>query len=358
MPQQNRTLTAMSASDFTAAVASEIDRFLAARRDQLLDIDASLAPVAQAAFDFTAGGKRVRPLFCWWGWQGAGGDPADPRLVAAATSLEFVQACALAHDDLMDRSDTRRGEPSMHRRFEAHHRDINGLGDPVGFGAGAAILLGDMFLSWSDEILLTSGMPVDVLLSARRIFDAMRTEVTAGQFLDLAEQSRVDLDVGRAELVMRFKTAKYTVERPLHLGGVLAGADPALLSAYSAYALPIGEAFQMRDDVLGVFGDAEHTGKPSGDDIIEGKHTVLVALAMQRGTPAQRETLSAALGNPDADVAAARQILTDTGALAEVEDRIEELTARALEALTGAGIGENARQGLTDMAYAATRRSR
>ena len=285
-----------------------------------------------------AGGKRLRPAFAYWGWRGAGGSDGD-AIVAAAASLELLQACALVHDDVMDGSDTRRGNPSAHRRFEAKHAELGGAGDAAGFGAGGAILLGDLCLSWTDEMLFASGLDAESLLRAKPVLDVMRTELMAGQYLDLVAQARGGGSVADAMTVVRFKSAKYTVERPLQLGGALAGAGPQLQEGYSAYGLPLGEAFQLRDDLLGVFGDPARTGKPAGDDLREGKRTALVALAVDRARGPQTEVLHR-LGDPGLgpdDVADLRQVLTETGAVDEVESMIDRLTAAALTALRATG---------------------
>ncbi len=259
----------------------------------------------------------------------------------------------------MDGSDTRRGIPAAHRRFAALHRGNAWLGSSEGFGAGAAILLGDLCLSWSDELLLSCGLPPRSLLRAKPVYDVMRTELMAGQYLDLLEQAMGGGSTARAMRVVRFKSAKYTIERPLQLGALLADAPPALIAAYSGYGLPLGEAFQLRDDVLGVFGDPAETGKPAGDDLREGKRTVLVAMAVEAATATQAAVLRRRLGDPalDADgVAELREIIVGTGALRDVEALIETLTAQAFTALAASGVDEPARGVLHDLAVASTSR--
>ena len=278
----------------------------------------------------------------------------------AAAALEFLQACALIHDDVMDGSDTRRGMPSAHHRFAMLHRGSEWLGSPEAFGVGAAILLGDLCLSWADEMLLTSGVPSERLAAAKGVYDEMRTELMAGQYLDLLEQARGGGSVERAMRVVRFKSAKYTIERPLHMGAALAGAGPEILAAYSGYGLPLGEAFQLRDDVLGVFGDPGETGKPAGDDLREGKRTVLIATAMARATPAQAAQIRRHLGDPGLDangVALLREVIADTGALDHAEQLITSLTDQALAALDSVSLQTPAPEVLAGLAYAATRRS-
>ena len=330
----------------------------------LTQISEDLVPLSEALNEFLSGGKRLRPAFCYWGWRGAGGDANDPVLdeaaIRAAASLEFLQACALIHDDVMDCSDTRRGRPAVHHRFASLHRGSEWLGSPETFGVGAAILIGDLCLSWADQVLLTSGMPADALRRAKVVYDEMRTELMAGQYLDLLEQARGGGSIDRALRVVQYKSAKYTIERPLHIGAALAGASPQLTDAYTAYGLPLGEAFQLRDDVLGVFGDPKETGKPAGDDLREGKRTVLIATALDRATKTQAIVLRTHLGDPALDAAgleALRSVICDTGALAFVEQQIQTRLDDALTAAASPLIESVAQRFLTDLAHAATSRS-
>ncbi len=342
-----------------------LDDVLAHQADVLEAVSPDLAPLAEAAADLTRGGKRLRPAFCYWGWRGAGGsaDGADGEaIVRAATGLELFQAAALIHDDVMDDSDTRRGMPAIHRRFAELHRGSSWLGTPEHFGVAGAILLGDLCLAWSDELLTGSGLERAALERGRPVFDRMRTELMGGQYLDMLEQARAGQDEGaaeRARQVLRYKSAKYTIEHPLLLGGALAGAPQNLLDAYSAYGLPLGEAFQLRDDVLGVFGDPSQTGKPAGDDLREGKRTMLVAIAMRNSTPAQRASLRRHLGDPRLDTASVeelRRVIVETGALTEVERLIDSLVDQARAALTSAPLHEPTRAVLEGLIDAATAR--
>jgi geranylgeranyl diphosphate synthase, type I len=348
-------------------VSAELTVFLDRQAAVLRGVSADLVPAVAALRDFLDGGKRMRPAFCYWGWRAAGGGQGEePAAVRAAASLELLQASALIHDDYMDGSDTRRGAPSIHRRFAALHRADGWDGDADRFGAAAAILLGDITLTWCDEMFTRSGFPADRVHAARPLFDLMRSEVMAGQYLDVVAQAR-GLSVStpaetlaRAATVLRYKSAKYTIERPLQLGAALATGDAEgpLTAALSGYGLPLGEAFQLRDDVLGVFGDPAATGKPAGDDLREGKQTVLVALAAGASARAAEE-LRTGLGDPKLTpqgVAALREVIVETGALAEVEDRISRLTGTALAALDRAPITAQSREVLAELAVAATAR--
>lgn len=335
-------------------VQGALHGFLAGRRAHMAEIDPDLIPLAEAVETFVlGGGKRLRPAFAFWGYQGAGG-PDDDDLITAVAALELVQAGALIHDDLMDASDTRRGEPAVHRRFQAAHAGQLWHGRAEQFGAAAAIIIGDLCLVWSDEMLNTSGLDPLTVARARPVFDRMRAEVMLGQYLDVVSQSRGDASTVRAGLVARFKSAKYTVEHPLLFGAALAGAGPELMHAYSSFGLPLGEAFQLRDDVLGIFGDPAETGKPAGDDLREGKRTYLVAVAMERAASlGEQELLFKSLGNPDLgddDVARVHELMVQSGALQATEARITELTARALAVLDEVGLAGQAGAVLRELA--------
>ncbi len=325
----------------------------------LADLGPDLEAFADSALGFVVGGKRLRPQFCFAGWLIAGGDPDDADFVTAAASLEWLQASALVHDDLMDGSDTRRGRPSIHRDYESRHRDDGRSGDAIGFGLSASVLLGDLMLSWCGEMMthaiLDSASMAPNLRAARHFLDLCTTEVVAGQFLDVVGQTRTSLTVDEAMKVVRYKSAKYTVERPLHIGAALAGADAELITALTKVALPLGEAFQLRDDVLGVFGDPSETGKPAGDDLREGKRTVLVARTAELTDDPGRATLLERLGTADG-VDTVRELIVASGALAAVEADIARLEDQAEVALDA--LGPEARTILGPLALTATRRTR
>jgi geranylgeranyl diphosphate synthase type I len=333
--------------------------FLGRHRARLAAVDEALVPVADALEGFVlGGGKRLRPAFAYWGFVGAGGTDSD-ELVAALAALELVHASALIHDDVIDASDTRRGEPSVHRRFADLHASSGWAGDRAGFGRASAILLGDLCLVWSEELLFGSGLDPAGLRRARPVFDDMRTEVIVGQYLDVHAQASENTSLERAGKVARYKSAKYTVERPLLLGAALAGAPAAVQAAYSGYGLPLGEAFQLRDDILGVFGDPSRTGKPAGDDLREGKRTFLVAAALERAEPGDGKALLDGLGDSRLDppgVRRLREIIRSCGALAYTEARIEELTRHALDSLSIVELHGRAAKALVDLADAATQR--
>jgi len=309
------------------------------------------------------GGKRMRPTFAWWAWRGAGGDPAGPDtegVLRAVASLELVQACALIHDDLIDSSDSRRGRPTVHVSYAREHRANGWLGTAEGFGLAASVLIGDLALAWADDMFGSAPLPNATLDAARPAWRAMRTEVLAGQYLDVRTQATGDTSPDAALRVCRLKTAAYTVQRPLHLGAALAGADAQRIATLREFGGDLGVAFQLRDDLLGVFGDPSVTGKPAGDDLREGKRTLLVALGLELAeTPAQHKLIANAIGADldDDEVDVVRRTLTEVGAVDAVEERITALTRTALDALERASLDEPAAARLAELAELATQRT-
>lgn len=303
---------------------------------------AHIGPEVSAAYDVAkrllGGGKRLRAAFAYLGWAGHSGEQDPGVALRAGVGLEFFQLAALVHDDVIDASHTRRGIPAAHRQFAERHRADEMLHDADDFGQAAAILLGDLLvmLAHHELGLATAAVPPAPASRAHRLITDMMSEVTLGQYLDIYAQSapwslRPQLDVDRAHRVVRSKSARYSVEHPMLIGAAMAGADDDQLAATSAIGLPIGEAFQMRDDVLGIFGDPEITGKPSGDDLREGKRTLLITTALANAPRRDADRIRAVLGGPvaDDDLREVRRILTDSGAVAQVEELI---TARAAEA--------------------------
>ncbi|MDX3064375.1 MULTISPECIES: polyprenyl synthetase family protein [Streptomyces] len=319
----------------------------------------ALAPLADF---FAAGGKRLRPTLCVLGWHAAGGQTPAPReVVQVAAALEMFHAFALIHDDVMDDSDTRRGAPTLHRALADQYADHRPRPLTDRLGAGAAILIGDLALCWSDELIHTAGLRHDQLTRILPVLDMMRTEVMYGQYLDVTATGQPTADIGRAQTIIRYKTAKYTIERPLQLGAELAGASTDVIDALSAYAVPLGEAFQLRDDLLGAFGDPVVTGKSSTEDLREGKPTVLVGLALRDAAPDQANVLRRLLGRRDLTEDQATQIravLTATGARAQVENMIAQRRERVLALLdTNTVLDATAVFHLRQLADSATRRT-
>lgn len=351
-------LRVLDIADFRHRVSQQVQRVIAEQSPLLLSVSEDLQPMIASIASLMAGGKRLRPAFAYWGWRGAGGEDID-EAVAAATSLEFLQACALIHDDVMDGSDTRRGLPAVHRSFEHLHEEQHWHGAADMFGVGAAILAGDLCLSWADELLVQCGLSPEAIFRGKHIYDIMRTELMAGQYLDLLEQSKASADVQRIRNVIRFKSAKYTIERPLHMGAALAGAPEAVMQQLSNFGLPLGEAFQLRDDVLGVFGDPDVTGKPAGDDLREGKRTALIAYTYERASAPKSDYLSQRLGRKDLsedEIEEMRSIIIECGALETVETLITAGRDSALKALSESSLTHEAVHVLANLAVAAADR--
>lgn len=307
--------------------------------------------------------KRLRPAFVYWGYRASGGAPTGPvgdAAVRAACSTEFLHACALVHDDIMDGSALRRGQPAVQHQFADLHRREEWRGDPSGFGVSAAVLLGDLAFTLADTALAGAGLTDRQVVAALRVLNQLRNEVIAGQYLDLAapyHHMRTDADMWQA---LTYKSAKYTVERPLHLGHAIADSEPAMADTLTAYALPLGKAFQLRDDVLSVYGDPSVTGKPVGDDLRAGKETFLLRRAWARAGPAERRMLRRCQDATELSaqlVEQLRAVISHTGALGATEEAISELHGEADAALAGdCSVTEPARSALRDLAdYAIVR---
>ena len=309
-------------------IEGALDEILKAERTRWAGFDPALdAPLGDLADFVAGGGKRIRPAYCHWGWVAAGGEPSGEGAVAAGCALELLHAFALVHDDVMDGSPTRRGHPTVWARFIDRHQAGGWRGEDRRFGEAAAVLVGDIAMVMADR---TRGSASP---AARAVWDDLRTELNMGQYLDVVGTARGDVTAEQARTIMRNKTAGYTIVRPLQLGAALAGrAD--LHDALAAHGMPLGIAFQLRDDMLGAFGDSDRTGKPVGDDLREGKPTVLLARARETADDEQRAVLDR-VGTPmdDADVAAIQQVMVDTGAVAACEAEIEALLAEATTAI-------------------------
>ena len=362
---------------FREAVSAEISAFLSEQSAVLDSVGPELVPVHLMASQLLCGGKRIRPAFCVWGYAAAAGMPTEEELkplLAAAGSLDVLHVSALVHDDLMDASDLRRGRPAAHRQFEALHANAGWLGDSAAFGRAGAILLGDLLLMWSAQMLHGAGVDHSTLERALPIVEAMRTEVTCGQYLDMVAQAHplrkrapaigslkptIELALDDASRVVEYKAARYTVQRPCQIGAALGGGTDELYFALGAYGSPLGRAFQFRDDLLGVFGDPQVTGKPAGDDLREGKRTVLVAHAYAHADDPGQKLLLQRLGDPaldDAGISELQQVIVESGARDAVESMINDYYERALKSLHDTEITEEGRVGLTSLADAAVRR--
>ncbi|WP_322409320.1 polyprenyl synthetase family protein [Microbacterium invictum] len=361
-----------SSAGAVEAVSQRLNNFLARQRAQAKELGDEAAIIIDAADDALTGGKRLRGRFLIAGWravneaQSRASEPPSP-VIGAAAALEVFHAAALVHDDVIDNSDTRRGRPSAHRALETRHRSLGWRGDAAAFGRSGAILLGDLLVAWSDDLFEESLAELDraedaAAATAREEYARMRREVTVGQFLDIAEESafRVAPDEEHADRALRvasFKSARYSIQQPLVIGAALAGGADDQRAALAAFGHPLGMAFQLRDDVLGVFGDSAETGKPAGDDLREGKRTVLIAYAREAIGASARRIVDELIGDPDLDdeqIGSLQRTIIDSGALARVETLIEEYSREAARALSGADLGHGAVNDLRELARAAT----
>ncbi|MCU1525550.1 MAG: geranylgeranyl pyrophosphate synthase [Microbacteriaceae bacterium] len=362
-------------------VQADIDAFLDERESLLTSVSSDLSPLIDYSRDLLRGGKRFRALFCYWGWQAVTGQstgfdlvsdekPASdlPAVVDAASALEIFHAAALVHDDIMDNSDTRRGMPAAHKRFESLHEDGRWTGEARGFGQSAALLLGDLLLGWSDE-LFDSGVrriaSLETREAARLEFNRMRTEVTMGQYLDILEerswQSYPEPELlSRAHRVIVYKSAKYSIEAPLAIGATLGGGSADQVATLRDFGLPLGIAYQLRDDLLGVFGDPETTGKPAGDDLREGKRTVLIALARTKLPANATRLIDELLGDADLttqQISMLQASIRNSGAVEHVERIIDHNVKLAVAAITDSSISGAARHQLVQLADTVIKRS-
>lgn len=355
-------------------VQRRLDEFCDEKRGQLAEISEDLIPVIDYTQSLLSGGKRFRALFAFWSWAGQlDRDIAEEDLdlnspiVGVAAALEMFHAAALVHDDLLDQSDTRRGQPAIHKRFEQLHQQQRFGGSSERFGVAGSVLTGDLMLAWSSELFGAAFESVDPRSEAncREQFSMMRFEVMAGQYLDVLEENAAPIRprsqaVAIANRVMLYKTAKYSLEAPLLIGAALAGAEPDRLRLLSEFGIPLGLAFQLRDDVLGVFGDPEVTGKPAGDDLREGKRTVLVGLALETLPTSVANLFDELLGSDQIDeeqLEFLRSTIIESGALAKTERLIEEHSNRAISALANLEISDLGRKMLSLLAEKVIRRN-
>lgn len=357
-------------------VQQRLDAYCELKRSELSEISEDLVPIIDFTQELLSGGKRFRALFTFWAWAGYQGPEfdvanitVDDPIISVAAALEMFHAAALVHDDLLDQSDTRRGKPAIHKRFEALHQKQGFAGSHERFGVAGSVLVGDMMLSWSSELfgdalLHSPGEAIEA--ACRAEFSKMRFEVMAGQYLDVLEENAAPIRprseaVARANRVMLYKTAKYSLEAPLLIGAALGGARHGELAGLSAFGIPLGLAFQLRDDILGVFGDPEVTGKPAGDDLREGKRTVLTGLTLAAlptsvGQIFEELLVSGELGVDQIEFM--RNSIVESSALSKTEQLIAEYSQQAIEALSLLEISDLGRKELALLTQAVINRSK
>ncbi len=342
-----------------ALVERRLDDILGAESARWHDVDPRLGEAVDLLSGVVGGGgKRLRAAFCYWGWRTTAPADADhAAVVDAGAAFELLQAFALIHDDIMDDSAVRRNQATIHTAQAERLEKEGWHGEPRRYGEGVAILIGDLAHAYADGLL--SGTNA----ATRRIWDDLRIELNLGQYLDLRAAASGELDGGTARQVSMYKSAFYTIVRPLQLGACLHAAGdtpPGLLDGLDRYGSPLGRAFQLRDDLLGVVGDSARLGKPVGEDLREGKPTELLAAAHERADDDQRRVL-ATVGRRDLgpdDVDDIVTVMTDTGALAEIERRITDLVTEAHAAAAELAVDEATRGALNALGdYVATRNS-
>ncbi len=344
------------------AITNRLREYLHDRRRGTAYIGGAYQDLIAGLEEFVlSGGKRLRPVFAYWGWRAVTSREPDRHVLLLFAALELLHACALVHDDVIDASATRRGGPTAHMKFAELHRRHGWHGAAEQFGTSAAILLGDLALVWADDIIAEAELSPDAHRRVRTVWSGIRTEVLGGQYLDIVAEASGAESIASAMTVNTYKTASYTVARPLQLGAAAAGDRPDVQAVFHRAGTDLGVAFQLRDDVLGMFGDPSVTGKPSGDDLRSGKRTVLVAEAVNladKSDPLAARQLRAAIGAAltDGQVRELRGVIEKVGALAAVEQRIDTLTGRALATLSAAPIDEVAKRGLSELARLAANR--
>lgn len=364
------TPAASATVELASAITDQLRRYLRERRGEAAYVEfpgcSDFGAVTAWLEDFALSrGKRLRPVFAYWGWRSVATEEPDPDVLLLFSALELLHVCALVHDDVIDASATRRGNPTAHVHFAALHRERSWRGPAEQFGISTAILLGDVAQTWADDIVARVGqdvLPSDAQRRVRRVWSDIRIEVLGGQYLDIVAEASAAQTIASAMTVATFKTACYTVSRPLQLGLAAAADRPDVAEIFGQFGTDLGVAFQLRDDVLGVFGDPAVTGKPSGDDLRSGKRTVLVAEATElaeQTDPAAASLLRNSIGTELTDdrVHELCQVIEGVGALAAAETRIATLTERALSTLESAPIHAAAKAGLAELARLATERS-
>lgn len=333
--------------DLLQRVEDRLHSFLAAERARYAEVDQRAAVAVDALSDLVAaGGKRIRPAFCITGYLAAGGDPNDPGIVATAAGLEMLHASALIHDDVLDDSGQRRGKPTMHTAFSELHETRGWQGESRRFGEGVAILVGDLALVYSDELMPQAPSAL------RAEWHQLRSEVLIGQYLDVAAAAEFSVDPQLSRLIALIKSGRYTIHRPLVMGASAAG-RPDLAAAFAEYGEAVGEAFQLRDDLLDAFGDSTETGKPTGLDFSQHKMTLLVGWAMQRD-----EHIRSLITEPGHAPEEVRSRLLETDVRESVEQHIAGLVERGCVALADAPIPSAWRNELTAMAVRADCRNK
>ncbi|WP_099251548.1 polyprenyl synthetase family protein [Mycobacterium sp. shizuoka-1] len=344
-------------TDLRKTILAQVTEFIAARCTDTLG-DCGVDAAGETLLEFVNGGKCLRSTFMYLGWLCAA--PPDDAALTATGSLELIHAFALLQDDVMDNSPSRRGRPSAHIQLADWHGKRGLAGSSQRFGESAAVLLADLCLIWAERVLRESGLRSEQLERAWPRYDAMRTELATGQFADLALDIRKSPTLDSVLRVARMKSGNYTVRRPLEIGAAMAGCDEHTLTRLGDYGVAVGEAFQLRDDILGIFGAPTATGKPNGGDLLERKATAVMVTAHHMADPATRAQFGELIDSAhldEADLERWRNLIVATGAVQRIEDLIAERVQTAQDALDDSRIDGSIRAALLDMASVCTSRA-
>ncbi|MGW4033132.1 polyprenyl synthetase family protein [Streptomyces sp. NPDC004838] len=350
MSPSEATAAAADIANALASMESLTDDFLAEKSEEIPE--AGPVHLVDSLRSFMRGGKRVRPRLVLAGWVMGGGGEFTDSVVRVAASLELFHTSTLIHQDVMDGNDTRRGRPAVHRMPTEGRDGRAGKRE----GLGTAVLLGDLASLWSGELLETAPLTPTQRAATQPLISRMRSEAVVGQYLDFRSAGNPVDDIDAVLRTSRYRTGKYGIERPLQIGASLAGAGPAVLSACSDVALPLGDAFRLCDDLLGVYGNPRTTGRTRLEALRAGKGKSLVAHALRACDPARREQLRRLAGDPRLDEAGAAEILaalTDTGARQAVERLARQRYAQVLRALNSRHFSDRAIAMLMDIAQSA-----
>ncbi len=343
--------------DFRAELESELTAWLGRKRRELTaEVGEADELVAKLDQYVLRSGKRLRPALLFYAYRACGGAERD-AVIPAALAVELLHTYLLIHDDIMDRAPTRRGEPTAHLVFRAEHRERGWRGDPGHHGESSAILLGDLAHCYAEELFSAAlirqpPLPAEQATRLRSCFATMCQEVITGQYLEFTAVHRHDLTAEDLLQVLRMKSGRYSVERPIQLGALFAGAPDAVLEPLSEFGLLVGEAFQLHDDLLGMFGDRAAVGKPVGGDLVEGKYTLLVHQALSSAGTDDARQLRSALGNADlepAEIERATDIIRRSGAADRVVAMVESRHAEAARILGELPLEENGKRFLAGL---------
>lgn len=345
-----------------------LDIFLEQKTNELKEISNNCTPLINSIKTLTNNGKKLRAIICFWGWQSVTETKDETNIYKIAAALELFQAAALIHDDIIDNSDTRRNNPTTHKTFSQLHENQNLVGDPENFGKNSAILCGDLCLAWSEELF---GQIPQISQKTKEIFNLMRTEVMAGQYLEILQEktpfsitekaNRQELE--EAKKILTYKSAKYSIKNPLLLGatfGLSQKTPQTLLENYAKFGMAIGKAFQLRDDVLDIFGDPDIIGKPINGDLQSSKKTVLITLTKQKSNTKEKIILESLLKKTEKqsfEIDILKKIILECGALQEVEDTINKLYEDAFAILEKIEIDKKSKSALQEIINFATKRN-